>query len=163
MSKQRSKCLPQPCRLAFVVGPKAAAAAIQVSPLPLIPWAVPGPVEVRPRAQLSVRLYWDALPVGHSRPLQPFGWTSSFSPHHTSGRRGLGSQVAPSGWLWFSCLLVLGLRCQPAIASAPSVNSGTPLAEAQGRRNGQAWTCQPEQPRQGLGIVSCTQSCGALR
>lgn len=23
MSKQRSKCLPQPCRLAFVVGPKA--------------------------------------------------------------------------------------------------------------------------------------------
>ena len=84
MSKQRRKCLLQPCRLALVVVPKAEQPQpSRCHPCPLIPWAVPGPAEVRPWAQLSVGLYWDALPVGHSRPLQPFGWTSSFSPHLT--------------------------------------------------------------------------------
>lgn len=51
MSKQRSKCLPQPCRLALGVVPGPKTEQPQPSrywPLPLIPWAVPGPVEVRP-------------------------------------------------------------------------------------------------------------------
>lgn len=123
-----------------------------VAPLPLIPLGCARACGVRPWAQLSVRLYWDTLPVGHSRPSVAI-WMDFlvFSTPHLRKAR-LGSQVAPSGWLWFLLSPCPGAKMPAYHSFSPlSVNSGTPLAEAQGRRNGQAWTCQPGQPRREAG------------
>lgn len=104
VSKQRRKCLSQPHRLAFVVGPKAE--QLQPSgchPCPFILWGVPGPAEVRPQVQRSVGFYWDVL-CCWAQSASAAVWMGFFifsTPHLRKARLGV-----PSGPLWVALVLL---------------------------------------------------------